>query len=86
MVTLEDIKDIVGGVLCLGDRMNGMDASSPLLGHIPEFDSMAVVSVLTSIEDQYGVFVEDDEISAETFETLGTLHQFVKDKVNGSLA
>lgn len=84
MATLEEIKEIVGNVLCLGDRMQGMDASSPLLGHIPEFDSMAVVSVLTSIEDQYGIFVEDDEISAETFETLGSLHQFVREKVNGS--
>ena len=84
MVTLEEIKEIVGNVLCLGDRMQAMDASSPLLGHIPEFDSMAVVTVLTSIEDQYGVFVEDDEISADTFETLGTLQQFVQGKVNGS--
>lgn len=84
MVTLDEIKEIIGNVLCLGDRAQAMEASSPLLGHIPEFDSMAVVSVLTSIEDQYGVFVEDDEISAETFETLGSLHQFVREKVNGS--
>lgn len=84
MVTLEEIKEIVGNVLCLGDRIQGLDAASPLLGHIPEFDSMAVVSVLTSIEDQFGVFVEDDEISAETFESIGSLHQFVQEKVNGS--
>lgn len=84
MVTLKEIKEIVGNVLCLGDRIQDWDATSPLLGHIPEFDSMAVVSVLTSIEDQYGIFVEDDEISAETFESIGSLHQFVQDKVNGS--
>jgi acyl carrier protein len=42
---------------------------------------MAVVTVITSLEDSLGVFVEDDEISAETFETVGSLVAFVDSKL-----
>jgi acyl carrier protein len=36
-----------------------------------------VVSVLTAIEERFGVSVNDDEVSAETFRTVGTLHEMV---------
>jgi len=52
-----------------------------LLGVIPEFDSMAVVSILTAIEEKYDFFVDDDEIDADIFETVGTLVAFVKQKL-----
>jgi len=80
MVSIEEVRQIVADVLQLGSRADRMDATTPLLGSIPEFDSMAVVSVITAIEDQYGFVVEDDEISAETFETLGTLHELIASK------
>jgi acyl carrier protein len=51
--------------------------SSRLPGAIPEFDSVAVISVVTSIEQEYGVDIPDDELSAEVFETLGSLNRFV---------
>ena len=48
---------------------------------LPEFDSMAVVSVITALEDQLGIFVEDDDITGETFETLGNLTAFIQTKL-----
>ena len=42
---------------------------------------MAVVTVLTMIEDEFGITVGDDEVSADVFETLGTLATFVDEKV-----
>ncbi len=42
---------------------------------------MAVVSVLTAVEENLGIAVDDDEISAETFETFGSLCGFVEEKV-----
>ncbi len=80
-ITLDQLKQIVGEVLQLGQRVVDFDDSTPLLGSIPEFDSMAVVSVITALEDNYGVILEDDEISADIFETLGALHRFINDKV-----
>jgi acyl carrier protein len=54
-----------------------LTVESQLLGGIPELDSMAVVSVMTALEDRFGFVIEDDEISAETFATLGSLVEFV---------
>jgi len=58
-----------------------MGRDDALLGGIPEFDSMAVVSVLTTIEEEYGIVIDDDEVSAEQFETFGALQDFVNAKL-----
>jgi acyl carrier protein len=42
---------------------------------------MAVVNVITALEDHFGITVDDDEISAQTFETLGSLTRFVEQKL-----
>ena len=81
MVTLDELKALVGEVLQIPDRLSGMAENDVLLGGVPEFDSMAVVSVLTVIEENYGIMIDDDEVSAEHFETLGTLLQFINCKV-----
>lgn len=57
------------------------DDSTPLLGAVPELDSMGVVSLLTAFEDRLGFAVEDDEIDGSIFATFGTLLEFVKGKV-----
>ena len=49
---------------------------------MPELDSLAVVNVITALEERYGVVVNDDEISADTFETVGSLHTFLLQKLN----
>ena len=81
MVSLDEVKRIVGDVLQLGAQVESYDASTQLLGSVPEFDSMAVVSVITAVEENFGIFIEDDEVSAEVFETLGSLHEFVSSKL-----
>lgn len=83
MVTLEDIVQIVAEVLQLGATADDFNSETALLGSVPEFDSMAVVSVLTAVEDNYGIAIEDDEVSAEIFETVGNLVDFVREKVGG---
>jgi acyl carrier protein len=77
---LDDIKQILVDVLSLGEQGHAMNASTPLLGSIPELDSMAVVNLITAIESHFGITVEDDEIGAATFETLGSLAAFVESK------
>ena len=79
---LEEVKKIVGDALQLGERSAALQRDTALLGNLPELDSMAVVTVITALEEQYGFIVDDDEISAETFATLGSLTEFVQNKVN----
>jgi acyl carrier protein len=61
-----------------------MTMESRLLGEVPELDSMAVISVITALEEQCGVMFDDDEIGADTFETVGSLIQLVQSKTNAA--
>ncbi|MCB1786883.1 MAG: acyl carrier protein [Chromatiaceae bacterium] len=81
MGTFEQVRQIVGDVLRLGDLTVRLEPETALLGNIPEFDSMAVVSVITALENRLGITVDDDDITGETFETLGNLTAFVESKI-----
>ncbi len=83
MNTTQDIKNLLALTLQLGPRAGSLTPDSPLLGALPELDSMAVVTILTAMEEHFGFSVDDDEISADTFETLGTLTAFVDQKLGG---
>jgi acyl carrier protein len=83
MSLIEEVTGIVNSSLQLGNHGIGADRAVMLLGSLPELDSMAVVTLITALEDHYDIVVDDDELSAETFETLGSLTDFVSAKVNG---
>lgn len=81
MAVTDDVKAVIGEALQISDRVSSFDESTALLGSIPELDSMAVVTIITALEEQFDFVVDDDEISAETFETLGSLCTFVEQKM-----
>jgi acyl carrier protein len=58
-----------------------LDDSTVLLGEIPELDSMALLAILTQIEERFGVRIDDDAVGAEIFETFGTLLTFVRTQI-----
>jgi len=76
----DQVREVLRDVLSLGTRADTLRADSPLLGAIPELDSMAVASVIAALEDRFGITVDDDEIGGSTFETLGSLAGFIATK------
>ncbi|WP_342120938.1 acyl carrier protein [Pseudoduganella sp. OTU4001] len=81
MLYLQEVKTILTDVLALGPAGQHLEADSALLGSLPELDSMAVVQLIGALEEQFGFTVDDDEISAATFATLGSLASFVQYKL-----
>lgn len=81
MPMVNEIREILRDTLQLGKRADDLGALSPLFGAIPEFDSMAVVTVLTMVEEEFGIVIDDDEVSVEIFATVGSLADFVSHKV-----
>jgi acyl carrier protein len=79
--TEQKVKQVLSSVLNLGDRVARFDAATPLLGAVPELDSMAVVSLLTALEEMFGFTIEDDEVDGRTFENMGNLVAFVEGKL-----
>ena len=75
------LRSLLGDVLGIdADRVAGFEDSTALFGALPELDSMAVATLLTGIEERFAVMIEDDDVDAEDFETLGTLREFVARK------
>ncbi len=77
-----DVLKVLDETLSLKARGRFAD-DTPLLGALPELDSMAVVSLITALEERFGFTVEDDEIGGATFATVGSLVDFVQGKLAG---
>jgi len=77
----QEVIVVLDRVLSLRGRAQLLQAGSPLLGDIPELDSMAVTGVLAALEERFGFSIHDDEINGATFATLGTLVDFVETKL-----
>ena len=58
-----------------------LNEDTPLLGSLPELDSMAVANVILALEQQFGFELRDDEISASHFATVGSLARLVQSKL-----
>jgi acyl carrier protein len=78
---LIQLKSILSRLLQIDESQYALNTNTALLGALPEFDSMTVVSIITALEDQFGFSIEDDEIDAAVFETVGSLLAFVESKL-----
>lgn len=81
MSTLEQVKQVLADSLQLGPRAQSMVSDTALLGSLPELDSIAVVNVVTALQEHFGIDIADDEISGDSFATLGALTDLVEQKL-----
>lgn len=81
--TLTEVLNLLDETLSLNGRAAKFTSNTPLLGAIPELDSMAVVAVITGLEERFGITAEDDEIDGSIFATVGSLVEFVEAKLAG---
>lgn len=75
-----DVIAVLDEVLSLKGRGASFTRETPLLGAIPELDSMAVVSLIGGLEERFGIMVDDDDIDGQTFASVGSLIDFVQAK------
>jgi len=61
-------------------RVAKFDDETELFGALPEFDSMAVATLLTEMEERLGILIEDEDVEAEDLMTFGRLMSFAKRK------
>lgn len=82
-----DVNEVVRGVLrdVLGisaERVAAFGPATGLFGALPEFDSIAVMNVLTELEDRLGILIEDDEVDGDMLATFGALTAFAAAKAS----
>ena len=74
---LKEVLSLLDEVLSLDGRALAFVDDTPLLGDLPELDSMAVIAVIQEIEARFGIEVPDDEVDGNSFATVGTVVEFV---------
>jgi acyl carrier protein len=78
---IDAVKAVVVDTLGVEDRADSLDATTPLLGSLPELDSMAVLELVLELEQAFGITIDGEDVTADVFETLGSLAEFVDGKL-----
>ena len=81
MDILAEIRTLLGDTLGLQQRCAQWQRETPLLGSVAELDSAAVIHIVASLEERFGVYLDDDDIQAAHFETVGALAALVEGKL-----
>jgi acyl carrier protein len=77
--TINEVKSLLGETLGIADRLYSMDASSSLIGTLPELDSMAVAELLAAIQERFGFEVNNTDITIDILQTVGTLAAYIEE-------
>ena len=81
MSVLEATKTIIVETLGLDSRSASLSAATPLLGSMPEMDSLAVVQLAGALEDHFGITIDDEDFGSELFATIGSLAGYVEQRL-----
>jgi acyl carrier protein len=76
----KEVLRVLDEVLSLHGRSAGFTRATHLLGAVPELDSMAVVTLITTLEERLGIVIADDDLDGETFATVGSLVDYVSSR------
>jgi acyl carrier protein len=78
MNVTDTVLRVLDDALSLQSRALAFDRSTPLLGALPELDSMAVLALISGLENQFGIAFQDDQLDGAAFATVGSLTALVE--------
>lgn len=82
MNILDEIVDVIVKTAGRDIKREALTRDFKLVGNI--LDSMAVTNLILGLEDRFGFMFDDDELSSEAFESVGTLAALVGGKLGRS--
>ncbi len=75
------LRKVLGDVLGLNaGRLAALTPDTPLLGALPELDSMAIATLFAALEDHFALLFDDADVTGETLATFGSLLALVRAK------
>ncbi len=81
-------EDVVDGVIAVLVRTLGLEdhaatigPDTVLLGELPELDSLAIVELVVTLEEHFGILVEDEDVTGEAFATVASLSSLVAQRL-----
>ncbi|WP_439115346.1 acyl carrier protein [Hydrogenophaga sp.] len=82
MNVTEQVLRVLDEALSLQGRAQAFRRETPLLGALPELDSMAVLALITGLENHFGVAFSDDDMNGTVFATVGSVSDLVQQALN----
>jgi acyl carrier protein len=79
-IDIDEVKAVLVDTLGIEDRADAIDSTTQLIGALPELDSLAVMELVLALEERFAITVEGEDVTADVFETLGSLTAFVESK------
>ena len=86
MTTMQDVLRVLDQALQLQGRTAGFGPDTPLLGALPELDSMAVLALVAGLEGHFGITFRDDQLSGRRFATVNSLCELVQESLDAGTA
>lgn len=75
--TLDTLVEVLTEVLGTDHSAGEFTAATPLFGSLPELDSLALVELICAMEERFVFEMDEDDITAEVFESVGSLSAYV---------
>lgn len=72
------VLQVLDQALGLQGRSAAFSHQTPLLGALPELDSMAVLALITGLENHFGLTFADEDLNSSVFATVGSLSELVQ--------
>jgi len=79
--TEERVRDLIADNLRWGGTKDQLTADFPLIdNHV--VDSLGMITLVSAIEDEFGIDVDDEDLVPDNFATIGQIAAFVDSKSN----
>ena len=82
-IIINRLKGIIADKLDVNLKIEEIDENVSLFEDGLGLDSIAIVDLIVWIEKDFSLTIADEELDAELFENLGTLADFIHQKMNG---
>jgi acyl carrier protein len=66
----------------LGDKQARYTPETELFGSLPELDSLALVELITAIEERFDFEMDEDDITADVFGTVASLAGYIDERTS----
>lgn len=78
---MDQLKEIIVKKLDVNLKLDEVDENVSLYEDGLGLDSIAIVDLIVTIEKDFSISIEDDELNADMFKNLSTLAEFIQGKI-----
>ncbi len=84
--TEDRVKKVIMKVLKLDVDARKLERDAPLIGKGLGLDSVSILELVVGLEEEFGIYFDDSDLSVETFQNIVSLMNHVNEKISNKKA